>query len=88
MTEWEGATDYVQSVFVSHVARDALAGGDLPARFDSVRDHPPQSGVDARIDPTNVELYACGISAMVSTLVRAARSVGVPDSEMQYEGFG
>jgi CDP-4-dehydro-6-deoxyglucose reductase len=88
LTDWEGATDYVQSVFVSHVAREALAGADLPPRFDSVRDQPPQSGVDARIDPTNVELYACGISAMVSTLVRAARSVGVPDSEMQYEGFG
>ncbi|WP_336338254.1 FAD-binding oxidoreductase [Haloarcula brevis] len=88
LTEWEGATDYVQSVFVSHVARDALAGADLPARFDAVRDRAPQSGVEARIDPSNVELYACGISAMVSTLVRAARSVGVPDSEMQYEGFG
>ncbi|MDS0221208.1 FAD-binding oxidoreductase [Haloarcula sp. S1AR25-5A] len=88
LTDWDGATDYVQSVFVNHVANDALDSADLLERFDAVRDQHPQSGLDARIDPTNVELYACGISAMVSTLVRAAHSVGIPESEMQYEGFG
>lgn len=88
LTDWDGATDYVQSVFVNYVASNALEGADLPERFDAVREQRPQSGIDARIDPSNVELYACGISAMVSTLVRAARSVGIPESEMQYEGFG
>lgn len=88
LTDWDGETDYVQSVFVAHVSEDALAGARLPEALADARERAPKSGVDARIDPSNAELYACGISAMVATLVRAARSVGVPVSEMQYEGFG
>ncbi|WP_276271675.1 FAD-binding oxidoreductase [Haloarcula litorea] len=85
LSDWEGATDYVQQVFVDHVADDALAATALPDGLDR-RD--AETATDARIDPANVELYACGITAMVSTLVDAALAVGVPADSMQYEGFG
>lgn len=88
LTDWRGETAYVQYVFLEHFADGTLDGVDLPSRLEPYRDVSPTSDVEARIDPSNVDLYACGITAMVQMLVRAASAAGVPESRMQYEGFG
>jgi len=54
-----------------------------PCRFAT-----PKLDVAARIHPERTNLYARGITAMVTTLVRAARAVGVPERNMRYEGLG
>ncbi|MFB6141898.1 MAG: FAD-binding oxidoreductase [Halorientalis sp.] len=88
LTDWDGETDYVQQVFVKYLAASALEGVDLPDRLEPFRDAEPARDISARIDPAEANVYACGITAMVETLVGAARSVGVPDRHMQFEGFG
>ncbi len=88
LSDWEGETDYVQEVFVRYLTDEALAGVELPGSLDRSRDAEPALGLDERIDPDGTVVYACGVTAMVETLVEAARAVGVPDDQMEYEGFG
>jgi len=88
LTDWEGETDYIQRVLLTYLDDDALDGVSLPSELAAYRDAEPALDIDARIDPADVELYACGITAMVGTLVAAARAVGVADEHMEYEGFG
>lgn len=88
LTDWDGETDYVQYVFIKHLEDGALDGVELPSQLEPFRDGTPETDVAARIDPKNVDLYACGITAMVQMLVETARSAGVPDEQMQFEGFG
>lgn len=88
LSGWDGESDYVQQVMLKYVAEDALVGAELPERLEPYRDAEPALDVDARIDPERIELFACGVTAMVTVLVRAARAVGVPEERMQYEGFG
>lgn len=35
-----------------------------------------------------LDVYACGLNAMVSGLVEAAERLGVPSEHTQFEGFG
>lgn len=88
LTDWDGETAYVQKVFVKYLADDALAGVELPRGLRRFRDREPAAALDERIDPERTNVYACGVTAMVETLVRAARAVGVPEDQMSYEGFG
>jgi CDP-4-dehydro-6-deoxyglucose reductase len=88
LSDWEGETDYVQQVLLAYLEDGALADITLPPGLAAYRDLQPATDIDARIDPENVELYACGITAMVGVLVDAARAVGIPEDAMQYEGFG
>lgn len=88
LTDWDGETDYIQRVLLSYLDDAAIEGVELPAELAAYRNAEPALDIDARIDPENTELYACGITAMVGTLVAAARAVGVPEDHMQYEGFG
>ncbi|WP_135302701.1 FAD-binding oxidoreductase [Haloarcula amylovorans] len=87
LTDWDGETDYVQQVFIKHLG-DELDETELPNGFADMATEQPKTDIDERIHPENTELYACGVTAMVTTLVRAAKAVGVPEDSMQYEGFG
>lgn len=88
LSDWDGESDYVQQVFLKYIENTALGGAELPERLEPYRDADPALDIDARIDPDHIELFACGVTAMVTVLVRAARAVGVPEQRMQYEGFG
>jgi CDP-4-dehydro-6-deoxyglucose reductase len=88
LSPWEGETAYVQHVLGKYVTEEAFAGVELPRGFERARREPPREDVDARIDPGNVEVYACGINAMVYGLVDAVERLGVPDRHTQFEGFG
>lgn len=87
LTDWEGEAEYVQHALLKHTDRSvvpASLGQPLERRLDSR----PRSGVEARIDPTDIDVYACGINAMVYSLVRTAEQMGVPPERIESEGFG
>jgi len=87
LTEWTGETDYVQHALLKHVDEHCVRAG-LSQRLERWVERTPDSGEAARIDPANCEVYACGINAMVHSLVTASESVGVPDDCIDAEGFG
>lgn len=86
--EWDGETEYVQRVLLQYVADDAVDPAALPESLRAFASAAPALDVDARIDPGNVDVYACGVTAMVEQLVAATRAIGVPDDRTQFEGFG
>nr|WP_193570212.1 FAD-binding oxidoreductase [Halorussus sp. JP-T4] len=88
LTDWEGETAYVQQTLLKYVADDAVADADLPPGMRQVAERSPNYDVDARIDPDNVEVYACGTNVMVEGLLDAVRSVGVPERWVESEGYG
>ncbi|WP_227376195.1 ferredoxin--NADP reductase [Haladaptatus halobius] len=85
LTDWEGETDYVQQTLVKYLAGDAAT--DLPDEIIEFADDPAYD-IDARIVPEELEVYACGVNAMVSRLAGTARTLGVPNEHVQYEGYG
>jgi ferredoxin-NADP reductase len=87
LSEWDGETDYVQHALLKH-ADDGRVTTALGDRLEEWLTREPDSGVDARVDPSNIEVYACGINAMVHSLVKAVERLGVPDRYIESEGFG
>jgi ferredoxin-NADP reductase len=87
LTDWEGESDYVQNALLKHVDPASVTTGFGEYLERWIRKH-PVSGVDARIAPSNVDVYACGINAMVYSLVKEVERLGVPESRITSEGFG
>lgn len=87
LSEWGGETDYVQHTFLKHVDTSSVRGA-LDKRVEDWLKKEPISDTTERIDPTEVDVYACGINAMVFSLVNAAEGVGVPPERIESEGFG
>jgi ferredoxin-NADP reductase len=87
ITDWEGETDYVQHALLKHVDDSAVTAG-LGARHERWIRERPDTGIESRIVPDDVEVYACGINAMVYSLVRAVERLGVPEERIESEGFG
>lgn len=74
LTDWNGETKYVQDVFVKYL--DDQTGGE------------PAYDIDTRIDKTDIEVYACGVTAMVESVVASLEGAGVPDDCIEAEGYG
>jgi len=87
LSEWDGETDYVQHALLKHTDETAVTKG-VGERLERWIRKQPRSGVDARLDPDNVDVYACGINAMVYSLVRSVERLGVPPERIESEGFG
>ena len=88
VTDWDGETDYVQRTLLKYVDPDAVDGADLDPALRRVAREEPNTGIDSRIDPANLEVYACGINAMVSALVEAVEALGVDPNHVRSEGYG
>lgn len=88
LTDWEGETAYVQHSLVKYVDDDALGDRTLPDEFRPFLNRAPRYPIDARLDPSSMEVYACGLNAMVYSLVDAVERLGVPPGHTQFEGFG
>jgi len=86
LSEWDGETDYVQHALLKHVDSAAVTAPVGDGLVEWLAEEPGADG--PRIDPNDVEVYACGINAMVYSLVRAVESLGVPDRHLHSEGFG
>lgn len=88
LTDWGGETAYVQYILAKYLAEGVPEAQSLPTEFERYRHESPRDSVDARLDPSNMEVYACGLNVMVSGLVEAAERLGVPPEHTQFEGFG
>ena len=88
LTDWTGETDYVQYALAKYLGAEAVADRDLPSSFERYVAQSPRRDVDARLDPSRMEVYACGLNAMVYSLVDAVEALGVPEEHTQFEGFG
>lgn len=86
LTDWDGETAYVQQTVMKYLVDDVQA--DVSDPLAGYLDEEPNTGIESRIEPANLEVYACGVSAMVETLVDAVQQVGVPDEHVQGEGYG
>lgn len=88
LTDWTGETAYVQETLLKY-----LDDSDLPESARTPETMPflteePDTGIDAQLTPENMEVYACGINAMVYSLMETVEQVGVPEQHIQLEGYG
>lgn len=87
LSDWDGETDYVQQALLKHIDETTVAT-PIGAPLDKRLEDGPGSGELPSIDPANVDVYACGINAMVYSLVAAIERLGVPANRIESEGFG
>jgi len=87
LSDWDGETDYVQHALLKHADERAVTAG-VGNRLERWLTKEPRSGVEARIDPGDIDVYACGINAMVYSLVKSVERLGVPSERIESEGFG
>jgi ferredoxin-NADP reductase len=87
LSDWDGETDYVQHALLKHADESVVTAG-LGDRLERWLQKEPRSGVRERFDPGNIDVYACGINAMVYSLVRSVERLGVPPERIESEGFG
>lgn len=87
LSQWDGETDYVQHALLKHVD-DSTVTAPMGTRFDERLQRPAKSSDAARLEPSNMEVYACGINAMVYSLVEAVERLGIPAERIESEGFG
>lgn len=85
--DWDGEDDYIQYAMAKYLDPDAV-DSDLPDEVAEYVADEPVYDVERRIDPGNLEVYACGVSAMVQQLLDALDAMGVPAQSVEYEGYG
>jgi ferredoxin-NADP reductase len=88
LADWDGETAYVQHTLTKYLDEDALGDRPLPEEFERYRDEPVQCPISARLRPSRMEVYACGLTAMVASLVEAVELLGVPPEYTQFERYG
>lgn len=88
LSEWKGETDYIQDAMMKYVDERELDDAAFGRHVAELLDDRPQIDDGARINPHNVEVYACGINAMVYSLETAVRRLGVPSRHVHCEGYG
>ncbi|MWG34142.1 oxidoreductase [Halomarina oriensis] len=87
LSDWDGETAYVQHTLMKYLEAGAIPD-DLNESLAASSEEDPAYDVDARIDPSDIEAYACGVSAMAYGLVDVAEAIGVPELHVHVEGFG
>jgi ferredoxin-NADP reductase len=88
LSEWDGETEYIQDALLKYVDERALEDAVFGRHMATMLANPPITPVDARIDPHELEVYACGINAMVYSLETAVQRLGVPERHIHCEGYG
>lgn len=88
LADWDGETEYVQDAVMKYVDERALAGAAFGRHLAQYLRQRPALDIDARIDPTAFEVYACGLNGMVFGLETAVKRLGVADHHIHGEGYG
>lgn len=86
LTDWNGETAYVQQTFLKYIHR--IGSREIGDELEKYLHAEPKTDVGSRLDPSNVETYACGVNAMVTTLVNVAEQIGISENHIQGEGYG
>jgi NAD(P)H-flavin reductase len=88
LSDWDGETAYVQYTLMKYIDREGVSDTDLDESVASYLGEDPAYDIDARLDPDTMEVYACGINAMVFPLVSTVNDLGVPEQRINSEGYG
>lgn len=88
LSDWDGETEYIQDALLKYVDERALEDAAFGRHTARMLANSPTTNVDARIDPHELEVYACGINAMVYSLETASKRLGVPQRYIHCEGYG
>lgn len=88
LAEWDGEEDYIQDALLKYMDERSLDAAVFGRHMAQLLRQHPKADIDARIDPGSLEVYACGINAMVYSLETAIRRLGVPDRHIHSEGYG
>lgn len=88
LSEWNGETEYIQDALLKYVDEQALEDAAFGRHMATMLASAPTTAVDARIDPHKLEVYACGINAMVYSLETAVKRLDVPEQHIHCEGYG
>ncbi len=88
LSDWDGETEYIQDALLKYVDERALEDAAFGRHIAEMLANTPTTTVDARIDPHELEVYACGINAMVYSLETAVKRLGVPNRHIHCEGYG
>ncbi len=88
LTAWPGETEYIQDALLKYVDERTLDDALFGRHMAQYLAQQPPGGITARIDPANLEVYACGINAMVYSLETAVTHLGVEKRHIHCEGYG
>jgi sulfite reductase alpha subunit-like flavoprotein len=86
--DWDGETEYVQDALMKYVDEASLGDAAFGRHIARHLGQRPANEIDARIDPKQLEVYACGLNGMVFGLETAVKRIGVPDRHIHGEGYG
>lgn len=87
LSDWEGETAYVQNVLLEYLVDDAVIPR-LDRNTEQYLLRAPSYEIDSRLDPQRMEVYACGINAMIYSLRETVDKLGVPEECVSLEGYG
>ncbi|MCD2205069.1 ferredoxin--NADP reductase [Halobacterium sp. KA-6] len=88
LADWAGETEYIQDALLKYVEERALDDAVFGRHIAEMLRTQPDVEIEARIDPHELEVYACGINAMVYSLETAVTRLGVPTNHVHCEGYG
>ena len=88
LSKWVGETEYIQDALMKYVDERALEDAVVGRHIAEMLADRPDVPIDTRIDPHDIEIYACGINAMVFSLEQAASRLGVDPHHIHCEGYG
>lgn len=88
LSRWDGETAYVQQTLMKYFDSEAVDASALDENVRPYLDEEPATDIDARLDPNTMEAYACGLNAMVFSLIDAVKTTGVSEEMIDAEGYG
>jgi NAD(P)H-flavin reductase len=88
LSDWDGEKDYVQYALMKYIDEEGVSDTDLDENVAASLTDEPSYDIDARLDPETMEVYACGINAMVFPLVSTVNDLGIPEQRINSEGYG
>jgi ferredoxin-NADP reductase len=86
--DWDGETEYVQHTLLKYLDPDCVDTDSLPPDIAKFVGSETKTGIDARIDPKNAEVYVCGIGEMCESVREVVEPLGVPDLYYEEESYG
>lgn len=88
LDEWDGETEYVQDALLKYIDEGSLDEAAFGRHLARYLRQSPAVDVDVRIDPHQLEVYACGLNGMVFGLETAVKRLGVRERHIHGEGYG